>query len=139
MTNNDNNMTQERIEILHTNWFDGRCCRSEYTVDVFKQGGEFFAMRVYVSVERGMGNFHLQDGSRFPAASEDKARARLTSLLGMDAEDLNVFKDELNWNGERVVKRGTPYCKDGVPSRSRRITATYRSPKTTDFRNATAL
>ena len=143
--NNDNNinpepqMTQERIEINHTNWWGGRCYRTEYAVDVFKQGGEFFSMRVYVSVERGRGNFHLQDGSRFPAKAQDKARAHLTSLLGLEDEDLKVFKDELNQNGKRVVKRGTPYCKEGVPSSSRKITATYEASRVTDLRNATAL
>ena len=132
-------MTQERIEIYHANWSGGRCYRTEYTVDVFKQEGEFFSMRVYVSVQRGVGHYQLDDGSRFPANAQDKARARLTSLLGLEDKDLKVFKDELNQNGERVVKRGTPYRKEGVPSNSRKITATYEASRVTDFDNATFL
>ena len=135
----DPEMTQERIEINHANWSGGRCYRTEYTVDVFKEEGEFFAMRVYVSTQRGVGHYELNDGSRFPANAQDKARARLTSLLGLEDEDLKVFKDELNQNGERVVKRGTPYRKEGVPSNSRKITATYEASRVTDFRNATFL
>ena len=133
------NITAQRINISHRNWCDGRCFCSEYNVDIFKQGGEFFALRIYRSVERGRGNFHLGDGWRFPATKEEEARGKLADILGMNNERLSIFSDKRDSDGRRVVRRRTPYCEDGVPTSSLTIEASYHEAKSTDMKNATFL
>lgn len=127
-----NTLTKERIEIMHTEWHHGRCSNVEYTCDVFKQSGEFYALRIYISVERGVGNFHLQDGVRYASAKESKARAHLKKLLGVDRPGLDT-KHKRNRLGERMVIRQTPYNPSGTPSCSTKISATYHRPEDADI------